>query len=91
MKINVQKTKMLVCGRIYNTKATFNSSEFTYLGSIINIDRRDTKEIDKRIFQIKAQLLPKKKNTRKIKPGQQEQQKSKRDQMCLNCVVKGGC
>ncbi|VVC30385.1 Endonuclease/exonuclease/phosphatase,Reverse transcriptase domain [Cinara cedri] len=62
MKINTQKTKVLVCSRnnnittrihLQNNQKIKKVEEFAYLGSIISKDGRSKKEIVKRICQAK--------------------------------------
>ncbi|XP_025417940.1 uncharacterized protein LOC112688792 [Sipha flava] len=62
MKINAQKTKVLVCSRnnnittrihLQNNQEIKQVEEFAYLGSIISKDGRSKKEIVKRICQAK--------------------------------------
>ncbi|KAF0772940.1 Reverse transcriptase domain-containing protein [Aphis craccivora] len=62
MKINTQKTKVLVCSRnnnittkihLQNNQEIKKVEEFAYLGSIIRKDGRSAKEIVKRICQAK--------------------------------------
>jgi hypothetical protein len=61
MKINTQKTKVLVCSKnnitikihLQNNQEIKQVEEFAYLGSIISKDGRSAKEIVKRICQAK--------------------------------------
>jgi hypothetical protein len=69
MKINVQKTKVLVCGRenvnriqikLRGNQTVKQVDEFAYLGSIISNDGRNNSEIIKRICQAKIAFNSKK-------------------------------
>lgn len=62
MKINTQKTKVLVCSRnnnittrihLQNNQEIKQVEEFAYLGSIVSKDSRSKKEIVKQICQAK--------------------------------------
>jgi len=68
MRINVKKTKLLVCERENNTRIQIKLrnqtieqvDEFTYLGSTISKDERNRSEIIKRICQAKIAFNKKK-------------------------------
>lgn len=68
MKINMNKTKILVCNRQYiNTNITINNitlervNSFTYLGSKITNGRKSTMDIKSGIAQAKQVFFKKKK------------------------------
>jgi len=60
MKLNVQKTKVFVCGRKNRTRLHIKLDELMYQGSTISNDERNKKEIINRICQAKIAFNRKK-------------------------------